>query len=256
MKELFNIVDFSMSKDFEIIQQIVGRLLRVSDLQPNKQKIYYKVSTVDLAKWYEYVMRCVMCLMDMNWYSTYEGDKKKFKFPYMVRTQNNLTNKAKSNSKNKSNNKFKISEQFPLDLDYVNYVEQNMKSEFATYAWWNLEDVLKEDFGKKSLNYNTTKEEILEDAKKYNSKIDWSTNNRAYYIQAKRKGFFEEATKHMKVGFTINPTTNQELAKIAKKYNMRNDFIKNDKKHASLAMRRGIWDKITSHMIKRYANKK
>ena len=31
MKELFNIVDFSMSKDFEIIQQIVGRLLRISE---------------------------------------------------------------------------------------------------------------------------------------------------------------------------------------------------------------------------------
>jgi len=155
MKELFNIIDFSMSKDFEIIQQIVGRLLRISEKQPNKQKIYYKVSTTDLAKWYEYVMRCVMCLMRLEWYSTYKGDKKQFKFPYMVRKQNQPTSKVKSNSKTKSNNKFKISEEFPLDLDYVNYVEQNMKSEFATYAWWNLEDVLVTDFGKqKKRNLN------------------------------------------------------------------------------------------------------
>jgi hypothetical protein len=160
MKELFNIVDFSMSKDFEIIQQIVGRLLRVSDLQPNKQKIYYKVSTVDLAKWYEYVMRCVMCLMHLEWYSTYKGDKKQFKFPHMVRNQNQPTNKTKSNSKSKSNNKFRISEEFPLDLDYVNYVEQNMKSEFATYAYWTLREAMVEMEGKSS-NTPYTKNELI-----------------------------------------------------------------------------------------------
>jgi hypothetical protein len=157
MKELFNIVDFSMSKDFEIIQQIVGRLLRVSDLQPNKQKIYYKVSTVDLAKWYEYVMRCVMCLMHLDWYSTYTGDKKQFKFPHMIRTQNNQNSKVKSNTKSKSNNRFKISDEFPLDLNYVNYVNQNMQSEFATYAWWTLEDSIKHTMGKYFLSYSDAK---------------------------------------------------------------------------------------------------
>lgn len=157
MKELFNIVDFSMSKDFEIIQQIVGRLLRISDLQPKKQKIYYKVSTVDLAKWYEYVMRCVMCLMHLDWYSTYKGDKKQFKFPHMIRTQSNQNSKVKSNTKSKSNNRFKISEEFPLDLNYVNYVNQNMQSEFATYAWWTLEDSIKHTIGKYFLSYLDSK---------------------------------------------------------------------------------------------------
>ena len=158
MKELFNIVDFSMSKDFEIIQQIVGRLLRISDKQPDKQKIYYKVSTTDLAKWYEYVMRCVMCLMHLEWYSTYTGNKKQFKFPYMVRNLNQPSNKTKSNLKTKSNNKFKISDEFPLDLDYVNYVEQNMKSDFTTYAWWNMEDVLKYEMNKHFISFNEARD--------------------------------------------------------------------------------------------------
>jgi len=173
MKELFNIVDFSMSKDFENIQQIVGRLLRVSDLQPNKQKIYYKVSTVDLAKWYEYVMRCVMCLMRMEWYSTYKGDKKQFKFPYMVRNQNQPINKTKSTSKSKSNNKFKISEEFPLDLNYVNYIEQNMKSEFATYAWWELKDVLINEFGNKGMRVDWLP---FNEAKSFVSKLKLKNN--------------------------------------------------------------------------------
>lgn len=255
MRELFNIVDFSMSKDFEMIQQIFGRLLRASDLQPNKQKTYYKVSTVDLAKWYEYTMRCVMCLMHMDWYSTYEGDKKQFKFPKRIlQKSNNTSTKSKNKSKSKSNG-FNIPDEFPLDLNFVNYVNQNMDSEFATYAWWNLEDVMKDEFGIKSFTFRS-KEEILEDAKNYNSKNEWILNSRAIATQARRRGYWDEATKHMIEGFKINPTTNNELAKIAKKYSIKNDFIKNDKKYASLAMRRGIWDKITSHMSKRYSDKK
>jgi hypothetical protein len=247
MKELFNIVDFSMSKDFENIQQIIGRLLRVSDLQPNKQKIYYKVSTVDLAKWYEYVMRCVMCLMHMEWYSTYEGNKKQFKFPYMVRNQNQSTNKTKSNTKTKSNNKFNISEEFPLDLNYVNYIEQNMKSEFATYAWWNLEDVLSSEFGLKTHSSPYKIEDIYDEAKKWKIYNDFMKNSWAY-AAARKRGILDAVSKHMKKSFNINLTTNREIEKISLKYDLKNDFIKYDKKYASLAMRRGIWDKITKRM--------
>ena len=255
MKELFNIVDFSMSKDFEIIQQIVGRLLRISDKQPNKQKIYYKVSTVDLAKWYEYVMRCVMCLMHLDWYSTYKGDKKQFKFPYMVRKQNQPTNKVKSNSKSKSNNKFKISEEFPLDLDYVNYVEQNMKSDFATYAWWELKDVLNQEFDMKINRSRIPDEEIYEGASKCKVKKEFIEKYPSLAGAAKKRGIWEDVTKHMD-GFRINPTTNEQLAKIAKKYELRNDFVKFDHKYASLAKRRGIWEKITSHMKKNHEESK
>jgi hypothetical protein len=255
MKELFNIVDFSMSKDFEIIQQMVGRLLRISEINVKKQKIYFKVSTTDLAKWYEYVMRCVMCLMNLEWYSTYKGDKKQFKFPYMVRNQNQSTNKTKSNSKTKSNNKFKISEEFPLDLDYVNYVEQNMKSEFATYAWWELKDVLNNEFDMKINRSRIPDEEIYEGASKCKVKKEFIEKYPSLAGAAKKRGIWEDVTKHM-TGFIINPTTNEELAKIAKKYKLKNDFIKSDKKYASLAMRRGIWEDITKHMTKNFNENK
>lgn len=255
MKELFNIVDFSMSKDFENIQQIVGRLLRVSDLQPNKQKIYYKVATVDLAKWYEYVMRCVMCLMHLEWYSTYKGDKKQFKFPYMVRNQNQPINKVKSNNKSKSNNKFKISEEFPLDLDYVNYVEQNMKSEFATYAWWELKDVLNQEFGTNINRDRISDDEIYEEAKKYKVKKDFMEIAVPFYRAARKRGILENVTKHMS-GFRVNTISDKELIKIAKKYNLKNDFLKNDKRWASLCMRRGIWEEATKHMNENFLKSK
>lgn len=253
MRELFNIVDFSMTKDFEMIQQIFGRLLRTSVLQPNKQKIYYKVSTVDLAKWYEYTMRCVMCLMHMDWYSTYEGDKKQFKFPKRIKqvlnNQNKITSKASSKSKT---NGFKISEEFPLDLDYVNYINQNMNSDFATYAWWDLKDVMKEEFGTKT-NYKI--EDIYEEAKKYTVFNHFMKNSWAYGA-ARKRNILEDVSKHMKKSFMINTTTNSELAKIAKKYSLKQDFINNDKKYASLAKRRGIWDEITKHMTQNFEKSK
>jgi superfamily II DNA or RNA helicase len=149
MKELFNIVDFSMSKDFEIIQQMYGRLLRISDNAPGNTKIFYKVSTVDLAKWYEYVMRCVMCLMHIDWYSTYTGDKNQFKFPKKIQPKTPQPPQPPKPQKPKSNN-FKISDEFPLDLNYVTYVEQNMKSKFATYAYWTLREAMVEMDGLKN----------------------------------------------------------------------------------------------------------
>ena len=248
MKELFNIVDFSMSKDFEIIQQIVGRLLRISDLQPNKQKIYYKVSTVDLAKWYEYVMRCVMCLMHLEWYSTYTGNKKQFKFPYMVRNLNQPSNKTKSNSKTKSNNKFKISEEFPLDLDYVNYVEQNMKSEFATYAWWNLEDVLKKEFNKRIIkgkvsdwDYASAKKE----AKKYKSIGDVQRNSSSLYQWVIQNNLRDEIFSHC---FLRTQWTEDRIMEEALKHNKKVDFQKAPNTAYKAAKRLGILDKVCAHM--------
>ena len=177
MKELCNIVDFSMSKDFEMLQQIVGRLLRKSDKNPNQQKIYYKVSTVDLAKWYEYVMKCVMCLMHIDWYSTYTGNKNQFKFPRLVKQRNQSLNKSKVKSISKSNN-FKEFDEFPLDLNYVNYVNQNMQSDFATYAWWTLKDAILELSNKSKLSYEDAKRIVhTQNIKTITDYIDWVQSN-------------------------------------------------------------------------------
>ena len=54
MPELFNIVDFTLSTNPEIILQILGRVLRISKLQPNKQKIYYKVAFTKYSIIYSY----------------------------------------------------------------------------------------------------------------------------------------------------------------------------------------------------------
>jgi hypothetical protein len=250
MRELFNIVDFSMTKDFEMIQQIFGRLLRTSVLQPGKQKIYYKVSTVELAKWYEYTMRCVMCLMHIGWYSTYQGDKKNFKFPKrIINTLNNsLKNNTKKSSKSKSNG-FKISDEFPLDINYVNYVNQNMKSEFATYAWWDLKDVMREE---NPFNYKVLSEkEVREKAKQCKKYSDWRSNYSHYQYKAKVLGIDDEITSHMTrdIKNRGRVLTKKECAEIASKFSKRDDFKFEETYVHTYSRKKGWYNDITSHMV-------
>jgi superfamily II DNA or RNA helicase len=242
MRELFNIVDFSMTKDFEMIQQIFGRLLRTSVLQPNKQKIYYKVSTTDLAKWYEYTMRCVMCLMHMDWYSTYEGDKKQFKFP--KRIANALNNTIKTNNKKSSKSKsngFKISDEFPLDLNYVNYVNQNMKSNFATYAWWDLKDVMKEEFGmKRWYSVNEVKLEL----QKYSTYKQAELNASWAITWAQRYDI--SLLNHLKKSFNL--VNENEAKKVFKNWKgTKKEFREKYEKYMHWAQRNGYYDKWTKH---------
>jgi hypothetical protein len=97
--------------------------------------------------------------MHMDWYSTYKGDKNQFKFPKKIQQKTPQPPQPPKPQNPKSNN-FKISDEFPLDLNYVTYVEQNMKSEFATYAYWTLREAMVEMEGKFS-NTPYTKYELI-----------------------------------------------------------------------------------------------
>jgi hypothetical protein len=257
MKELFNIVDFSMSKDFEIIQQMYGRLLRISDKAPDNTKIFYKVSTVDLAKWYEYVMRCVMCLMHIDWYSTYKGDKNQFKFPKKIQPKIPQPPQPSKPQKPKSNN-FKISDEFPLDLNYVTYVEQNMKSEFATYAYWTLREAMVEMEGKFS-NTPYTQNELINIAKNaktikeltepigsnhINSFKQKCINSGKWYGYDGDK-LFNEITKHIPRQFIWDEKNIRE--------DFKNTEYKSQSKYrastaGSKALELGIFDELAGHL--------
>jgi len=52
----------------------------------------------------------------------------------------------------------------------------------------------------------------------------------------------------MKVGWSLNKITNEELKELASKFETKSDFITEHKNYESVAKRRGIWDDITSHM--------
>ena len=92
-----------------------------------------------------------------------------------------------------------------------------------------------------------TKEAILEDAKKYQSKIEWKKNSSGYY-SAIKKGFLKEASAHM--SSYIKPTvkwTKEAILEDAKKYRSKIEWKKNSNGY-NAALKRGIIKEACSHM--------
>ena len=73
MPELFNIVDFTMTQSLDMLLQMYGRLLRKSNNNPEKAKIYFKVATKNTADYFVDLMTAMLCLTNMEWYSKYNG---------------------------------------------------------------------------------------------------------------------------------------------------------------------------------------
>jgi len=251
MPELFNLVDFTLTQSLDMLLQMYGRLLRKSELQPKKEKIYYKVSTKDTAPYFISLMTAMFQLTDMEWYSKYNGKNMSgIRIPKVL--NNNKRNQKYNNSKSK-NKTFKPSVSLDdldiqLDLNLFNQsVLHTNNDEFATIGWTTLGDAYREFFGLKEFNVRT-KKEILIDAKKYNSKFEWNKNSIANSTYARRHGWYDEATAHMKIGWSLNTITNNELKKLASKFETKADFSREYRNYEAVAKRRGIWDDITSHM--------
>ena len=88
------------------------------------------------------------------------------------------------------------------------------------------------------------KENVLNEAKKYEKKIDWSNNQMPSYTSAKKNGWFEEATAHMKVkSKIIDDLTTQKL-----KYTSSREWFLDDKISYYHAIKNGTFDDLTAHM--------
>jgi hypothetical protein len=98
-----------------------------------------------------------------------------------------------------------------------------------------------------------TKELVIKEAKKYNTRISFMNNSPSACKFAKDSEFFEDACSHMKPDriFRINWPYDSYL-KEAKKYNNRKDFRKGLPGVYSSANRKGILKEICAHMVRGY----
>jgi hypothetical protein len=197
-KELFNIVDFSFSTNVSVILQILGRLLRLSVLQPNKTKFYYKVASRNTAGYVKDIMTGTLSLTIQENYECFDGNQKGIKIP-RVRKKNkqpgNTGSRKSNNIDTRSINKF--FEMGVLDLDFWNEIKFKQSDEFGITAWTTLEEVRRESFniqkGKLTKqfydeiikDYNITTWEQLKDISKKlgheglpqkASKLEWDSN--------------------------------------------------------------------------------
>ena len=98
-----------------------------------------------------------------------------------------------------------------------------------------------------------TTEKIQEEALKYDRKVDFFRSSASAYNAAKNKKIFDEVCKHMKNGNAGENSCNykwtpEKIQEEALKYNGSKDFINNSNNVYQVAQKRGILDKVCSHM--------
>ena len=96
------------------------------------------------------------------------------------------------------------------------------------------------------MNFIWNKENCLDSAKKYRTKLDWHKGQQSAYQAARRNGWFNECIKHMDV--IIIAWTKAECIKNARKYNNISDWIKNEKRAYGAAYRYGWITECRAHM--------
>jgi superfamily II DNA or RNA helicase len=148
LPDLFNVVDFSMTQSLDMILQMMGRILRLSD--KDNEKIYFKVATKNTAGYFVDLMTAALCLFKMEWYSKFNGKNMGGILIPKVKTT-----RPKSNGKRIPTNKKTQTQRIatleelgiPLDLNLFNQsILHSHGDKFSTVAWTTLGEVHKEFF--------------------------------------------------------------------------------------------------------------
>ena len=257
MPELFNIVDFTMTQNLDMLLQMYGRLLRKSDLQNKKQKIYFKVATKNTADYFVDLMTAMLCLTHMDWYSMYNGKNMGgIKIPKVL--TKSIRNKQYSNNQSKKkSNKVKpyvsLTELgIPLDLNFFRQsILHSSNGKFNTIAETTLDDVRRECFTLRQGNTNYEYNDIKIEALKYNTVMEFiraAKNNKNLYQYAMKHNWkelfshFQNKTKEI---------TKEDIIKSANQYNDYTKWRNECNGLCSKAHKLGIIDMVTKHMKKR-----
>lgn len=142
-KELFNIIDFTMTRNLSVNLQMLARLFRISEKKPKDQKIYYKVANSLHAPYYVKVMESVLVLLGKEWYSKYNGkNMMEIELPRVVqpKTPSEPSDNPKKQKRERTYNLYDMG--VTLDLNFFNNHIFNKNSDYySTIAMTNLEIV-------------------------------------------------------------------------------------------------------------------
>jgi superfamily II DNA or RNA helicase len=150
MGELFNVIDFTLTQNIDMLLQMYGRVLRLSKHNPTKPKIYYKVATKDTAEYYVSLMKAMLCLTNMEWYSTYNGKNMGGVIIPNVVNDKVTSKPSTKRTKSKSVKPYISIEELgiPLDLAFFKKITSYTNTDkFATIAECSLDEVRREFFG-------------------------------------------------------------------------------------------------------------
>jgi superfamily II DNA or RNA helicase len=219
MPELFHIIDFTMTQNLDMLLQMYGRLLRVSDLNPNKQKIYFKVATKNTADYFVDLMTAMLCLTNMEWYSKYNGKNMGgIRIPKVLTKKRAKTSAGGGGNPSKTTKPYVSIEELgiPLDLNlFKNSILHSSNGLFSTIAWTTLDDVRREFFNIEKYSI-ANKDEFIELSSKYDLVSTFATENPKEYEIINEKAWNDGMFSHMKDYINHNSKSVDELLQYVK----------------------------------------
>ena len=144
-----------------------------------------------------------------------------------------------------------ITDSFVSAID-AKVLEQKIIEKYINEGWKILNIATAGGLGSSVLD-NWTKEMVIEVAKKYETKNEFCIKERRACLIAKRNGWYEDATKHMRI--TKIMWDEDLIKKEAEKYTNKTDFKKGSPNAYRAAEVRGILDNITQNMSPSRINK-
>ena len=185
--QLYNVIDMTYSQNFEVVMQMIGRILRKSD--KIKNKYFFKVAPKNTAGYFKDWMNAMFMLFDNEWYSKYNG-KNGFdiRVPNQLLSSNKPSNSTTTNKSKSTKGKLK-----PQNLEFFNSL-----SFMQDNKWFKLDD-------KVSTVASTTLKEIFIKHKNYNSYSGFTREFLSYdeakkYVQKLGIKSYTEYVKWCKLG--------------------------------------------------------
>jgi superfamily II DNA or RNA helicase len=201
--ELVNVVDMTMGHNIDVIYQLLCRIARpykdsVTGIEDKKlRKLFFKISPQLLTDYYQHVMNVVCMLSDEEYLMKYNG--KNFRGMEVI-IKAIIKKKHNSNSKK---SKSKISKYQPIDMgdmpvfEFFDSIYHKKGELLEVYAKTTMNHIRSEFMKGMPKGFWMIKENVIEDAKKYNTIIEWTNNSASAVNSAREMGWFEECIIHM-----------------------------------------------------------
>jgi len=207
MTELFNVVDFTLTQNLDMLMQMYGRLLRLSSNNPNKQKVYYKVAPNTMADYFSELMTGMLALTHREWYTKYDGKNlDHITIPTAIRKNPNKKKKSVGGGGGRGPGVPTpyIPLDIPMDLDLWKTAMHDSNGKFHTIAWTTLGDVKRilldferdrgTDLPEEKMEKFITN--ILPTTDGYSSVGEWKKDYQKYHTWCVQNDFMDNVYEH------------------------------------------------------------
>jgi len=186
MPQLKNFIDMTGTENPEIIYQMLGRISRNDHL--SKPKVFIKASPKARLSRTELVTCFALALTTKAVFESYDGNYMITKFPLPSTQRPNNQKKEKSDRKQYSDDQPKVIALADY-TDILNHLKHRDTESAAAVAWVTLN----EQFNV----FYWARDECLQIALKYKTRIEWMTADPNSYSAARRNGWLDACCTHM-----------------------------------------------------------